>query len=235
MPASKWSNRHPGRSAQSTAGRNGSKALLAEVALGQVGIVLSLESTRLSRHGTAWSPSARFVCLEAVSQCGSRRRRRRRDPQRPSVVGDEGDRERGRTPSLARSLDPVAAKGPARRLGPGLTGGARSATRRGASSKTPTWAVQQAMTLVFQTFWSGEPRAKWSAGCVTRGCARPVAIATVRRSGAPQRWRRSWPSCGILASRRHPRSTARARRRPAERARCRALSSAALRRSQRGR
>src|SRR2546428_10043753 len=36
-----------GRSAQSTAGRDGYKALLAEVALGQVGIVLSYESTRL--------------------------------------------------------------------------------------------------------------------------------------------------------------------------------------------
>jgi len=41
-----------GRSAQSTAGRDGSQALLAEVALGQVGIVLSDESPRLSRHGT---------------------------------------------------------------------------------------------------------------------------------------------------------------------------------------
>src|SRR5437867_5292678 len=43
-----------GRSAQSTAGRDGSKALLADVALGQVGIVLSSESTRLSRHCTDW-------------------------------------------------------------------------------------------------------------------------------------------------------------------------------------
>src|SRR6266705_1396773 len=45
-----------GRSAQSTAGRDGSRALLAEVALGQVGIVLSDESTRLSRNCTDWSP-----------------------------------------------------------------------------------------------------------------------------------------------------------------------------------
>ena len=45
-----------GRTAQSTARRDGSKALLAEVALGQVGMVLSSESTRLSRHGTDWYP-----------------------------------------------------------------------------------------------------------------------------------------------------------------------------------
>src|SRR2546430_9963663 len=45
-----------GRSAQSTAGRDGYKALLADVALGQVGIVLSYESTRLSRNCTDWYP-----------------------------------------------------------------------------------------------------------------------------------------------------------------------------------
>lgn len=45
-----------GRSAQSTAGRDGYKALLAEVALGQGGIVLSDERTRLSRNCTDWYP-----------------------------------------------------------------------------------------------------------------------------------------------------------------------------------
>src|SRR5262252_3205309 len=45
-----------GRTAQSTDRRDGYKALLAEVALGQVGIVLSYESTRLSRNCTAWYP-----------------------------------------------------------------------------------------------------------------------------------------------------------------------------------
>ena len=45
-----------GRTAQSTERRDGSKALLAEVALGQVGIVLSYESTRLSRNCTDWYP-----------------------------------------------------------------------------------------------------------------------------------------------------------------------------------
>ena len=45
-----------GRTAHSPERRDGSKALLAEVALGQVGIVRSDESTRLSRHCTDWYP-----------------------------------------------------------------------------------------------------------------------------------------------------------------------------------
>ena len=45
-----------GRTAQRTDRRDGSTSLLAEVALGQVGIVLSDESTRLSRHCTDWYP-----------------------------------------------------------------------------------------------------------------------------------------------------------------------------------
>src|SRR2546428_13775089 len=45
-----------GRTAQSTARRDGYKALLAEVALGQVGMVMSLESPRLPRTCTVWYP-----------------------------------------------------------------------------------------------------------------------------------------------------------------------------------
>src|SRR2546428_5261038 len=56
----------PGRSAQSPAGRDGSKALLADVALGQVGIVLSYERTRLSRNCTDWYP---LLDLCAYNQC----------------------------------------------------------------------------------------------------------------------------------------------------------------------
>ncbi len=55
-----------GRTAQSTARRDGYKALLAEVALGQVGIVLSYESTRLSRNCTDWYP---LLDLCAYNQC----------------------------------------------------------------------------------------------------------------------------------------------------------------------
>lgn len=45
-----------GVSAQSTAGRDGYKNLLSEVALGQVGIVISYESARLSRNCSDWYP-----------------------------------------------------------------------------------------------------------------------------------------------------------------------------------
>ena len=55
-----------GRTAQSTDRRDGYKALLAEVALGQVGIVLSYESTRLSRNCTDWYP---LLDLCAYQQC----------------------------------------------------------------------------------------------------------------------------------------------------------------------
>ena len=55
-----------GRSAQSTERRDGSKALLAEGALGQVGIVLSYESTRLSRNCTDWYP---LLARCAYKQC----------------------------------------------------------------------------------------------------------------------------------------------------------------------
>src|SRR5215471_3784930 len=55
-----------GRTAQSTERRDGYKALLAAVALGQVGIVLSYESTRLSRNCTDWYT---LLDLCAYNQC----------------------------------------------------------------------------------------------------------------------------------------------------------------------
>jgi DNA invertase Pin-like site-specific DNA recombinase len=57
-----------GRTAQSPERRDGSKALLAAVALGQVGIGLRSASTRWSRHCTAWSP---LLALCASKQCRS--------------------------------------------------------------------------------------------------------------------------------------------------------------------
>jgi DNA invertase Pin-like site-specific DNA recombinase len=45
-----------GTSAQSTVGREGYKNLVAEITLGQVGMVLSYESARLSRNCTDWYP-----------------------------------------------------------------------------------------------------------------------------------------------------------------------------------
>jgi DNA invertase Pin-like site-specific DNA recombinase len=55
-----------GRSAQSTERRDGYKALLADVALGQGGIGLSYERTRLSRNCTDWYP---LLDLCAYNQC----------------------------------------------------------------------------------------------------------------------------------------------------------------------
>jgi len=45
-----------GTSAQSTVGREGYKSLFAEIGLGQVGLLLSYESARLSRNCTDWYP-----------------------------------------------------------------------------------------------------------------------------------------------------------------------------------
>src|SRR6266545_24598 len=55
-----------GTSGQSTVGRDGYKDLLARVALGQIGIVLSYESARLSRNCTDWYP---LLDLCAYTQC----------------------------------------------------------------------------------------------------------------------------------------------------------------------
>jgi DNA invertase Pin-like site-specific DNA recombinase len=55
-----------GVSAQSTAGRDGYKALLSQLALGLVGIVISYESARLARNCSDWYP---LLDLCTVSDC----------------------------------------------------------------------------------------------------------------------------------------------------------------------
>ena len=55
-----------GTSAQTTAGRAGYRKLLSELALGEIGIVLSYESTRLSRNCSDWYP---LLDLCAMNQC----------------------------------------------------------------------------------------------------------------------------------------------------------------------
>ena len=57
-----------GQTAQSTQRRGGYQALLADVALGQVGIVLSYESTRLSRNCTDWSGPFSFRMQLSLSR-----------------------------------------------------------------------------------------------------------------------------------------------------------------------
>ncbi len=151
-----------GRSAQSTVGRDGYKALLAEVALGQVGIVLSYESTRLSRNCTDWYP---LLDLCAYNQC---------------LIADRDGVYDAATPN-GRLL-----------LG-----------MKGIVSEVELHTLRGRLIAGVQHFWSSRRfshasrPATWSASCVIRACASPVAIATWRRSGAPRRWRRSLPSCGI--------------------------------------
>ena len=55
-----------GTSAQSTVGRTGYKNLLSELAMGEIGIVLSYESTRLSRNCSDWYP---LLDLCTLNQC----------------------------------------------------------------------------------------------------------------------------------------------------------------------
>jgi DNA invertase Pin-like site-specific DNA recombinase len=55
-----------GTSAQSTAGRRGYKNLLSELALGEIGVILSYESTRLSRNCSDWYP---LLDLCALHHC----------------------------------------------------------------------------------------------------------------------------------------------------------------------
>ena len=55
-----------GTSAQSTAGRLGYKNLLSELALGEIGIIISYESTRLSRNCSDWYP---LLDLCALHHC----------------------------------------------------------------------------------------------------------------------------------------------------------------------
>ncbi len=60
-----------GMSARSTRGRQGYRQLLSDVALGHIGIVLSYESTRLSRNCTDWYPLL-DLCAEADCLIGDR-------------------------------------------------------------------------------------------------------------------------------------------------------------------
>jgi DNA invertase Pin-like site-specific DNA recombinase len=141
-----------GRSAQSPAGRDGSKALLAEVALGQVGIGLSYESTRLSRNCTDWYPW-RDLC--ASHQCLIADRDGVYDAAPPNgrlLLGMKGmvsevalHTLRGR---LIAGVQQQAQRGDlALALPAGLL-----RQDDGGGVQDPDRAVQHARTLVFQTF-----------------------------------------------------------------------------------
>ena len=141
-----------GRSAQSTAGRDGSKALLADVALGQVGIVLSYESTRLSRNCTDWYP---LLDLCAYNQC---------------LIADRDGVYDAATPNgrLLLGMKGIVSEVELHTLRGRLIAGVQQKAQRGDLAlarpagllrqddgvvvKDPDRAVQHAITLVFQTF-----------------------------------------------------------------------------------
>ena len=141
-----------GRSAQSTAGRDGYKALLAEVALGQVGIVLSYESTRLSRNCTDWYP---LLDLCAYNQCLIADRDGVYDAATPNgrlLLGMKGIVSEVELHTLrGRLIAGVQQKAQRGELALALPAGLLR-HEEGSVAKDPDRAVQHAITLVFQTF-----------------------------------------------------------------------------------
>ncbi len=141
-----------GRSAQSTERRDGYKALLADVALGQVGIVLSYESTRLSRNCTDWYP---LLDLCAYNQC---------------LIADRDGVYDASTPNgrLLLGMKGIVSEVELHTLRGRLIAGVQQKAQRGALAlalpagllrqadggvvKDPDRAVQHAIMLVFHTF-----------------------------------------------------------------------------------
>src|SRR2546426_6076466 len=141
-----------GRTAQSTERRDGYKALLAEVALGQVGIVLSYESTRLSRNCTDWYP---LLDLCTYNQCLIADRDGVYDAATPNgrlLLGMKGIVSEVELHTLrGRLIAGVQQKAQRGDLALALPAGLLR-QEDGSVVKDPDRAVQQAITLVFQTF-----------------------------------------------------------------------------------
>jgi len=141
-----------GRTAQSTERRDGYKALLAEVALGQVGMVLSYESTRLSRHCTDWYP---WLDLCAYNQCLIADRDGVYDAATPNgrlLLGMKGIVSEIELHTLrGRLIAGVQQKAPRGDLALALPAGLLRQDD-GVVVQDPDRAVQHAIGLVFQTF-----------------------------------------------------------------------------------
>jgi DNA invertase Pin-like site-specific DNA recombinase len=141
-----------GRSAQSTERRDGYKALLADVALGQVGIVLSYESTRLSRNCTDWYP---LLDLCAYNQCLIADRDGVYDASTPNgrlLLGMKGIVSEVELHTLrGRLIAGVQQKAQRGDLALALPAGLLRHEDGGVVTD-PDRAVQHAITLVFDTF-----------------------------------------------------------------------------------
>jgi DNA invertase Pin-like site-specific DNA recombinase len=179
-----------GRSAQSTAGRDGDNALLSEVAVGPVGMGLRSERTRLSRHGTEWEP---LLARCAYQQGLMADRAGVDDPSTPHgrrLLGRKGiwsdvERHTRRGRWLA-GLQPKAPRGDLALVLPaGLL-----RLEDGPGVKDPDLAVQHAMTLVLQTF-----RRRTSARPVVRVFPDHGLRLPRRHRNGETRWRP--PPCGL--------------------------------------
>jgi DNA invertase Pin-like site-specific DNA recombinase len=142
-----------GLSAQSTAGRDGYKNLLGRIAMGLVGIVLSYESTRLSRNCTDWYPLL-DVC--ALSLC---------------LIGDRDGVYDPSTPNgrLLLGMKGIVSELELHTLRGRLLAGVQNKARRGELAvqlpvglvrweggrvvKNPDLHVQEMIALVFHTFF----------------------------------------------------------------------------------
>lgn len=58
-----------GLSGSATQHREGFKQMLSRVALGEVGIILSCEVTRLCRNCSDWYPPSRYLWIQRLSDC----------------------------------------------------------------------------------------------------------------------------------------------------------------------
>lgn len=141
-----------GVSAQSTAGRTGYQTLLGRIAVGGVGLVLSYESTRLSRNCTDWYPLL-DVC--ALARCLIADRDGVYDPSTPNgrlLLGMKGIVSEVELHTLrGRLLAGIAHKAQRGELALPLPVGLVR-LEDGRVVKNPDVHVQEMITLVFDTF-----------------------------------------------------------------------------------
>ena len=141
-----------GSSAQSTAGRDGYKRLLSEIALGNVGIVISYESARLSRNCSDWYP---LLDLCAYQKCLIADRDGVYDPSAPNgrlLLGMKGILSEVELHTLrGRLVAGVQNKARRGELALALPAGLVR-LEDGRVVKDPNVQVQKAIELVFSSF-----------------------------------------------------------------------------------
>lgn len=149
-----------GISANSTAGRHGYKDLLAQVALGEVGIILSYESARLSRNCSDWYP---LLDLCTLNHCLIADRDGVYDPSTPNgrlILGMKGMVSEIELHTIrGRLLAGVANKAQRGELALALPAGLVR-LENGAVVKDPDLQVQELIALVFSSFLSFRSAAK---------------------------------------------------------------------------